>query len=57
MVIYINTVPHQANFLASLPGKKKTSARGFLHARPLLCLLVCFTLFLLASFYQKYKKI
>jgi hypothetical protein len=27
-VIYINTVPHQANFWAPLPGKKKTSARG-----------------------------
>jgi hypothetical protein len=40
-----------------LPGKKKTSARGVSHAHPLLCLLFCFTLFLLASFYQKYKKI
>jgi hypothetical protein len=50
-------VPHQANFLAPLPGKKKTSARGVLHAHPLLCLLFCFTLFLLASFYQKHKKL
>jgi hypothetical protein len=48
---------HQAVFLAPLPGKKKTSARGVSHAHPLLCLLFCFTLFLLASFYQKYKKI
>jgi hypothetical protein len=55
-VIYINTVPHQANFLAPLPGKKKTSARGVSHAHPLLCFKFCFTLFLLASFYQKYKK-
>jgi hypothetical protein len=55
-VIYINTVPHQANFLAPLPGKKKTSARGVLHAHPLLCFNFCFTLFLLASFYQKHKK-
>jgi hypothetical protein len=39
-----------------LPGKKKTSARGVSHAHPLLCLLLCFTLFLLASFYQKHKK-
>jgi hypothetical protein len=49
-VIYINTEPHQANFLALLPGKKKTSARGVplpgkkktsvrgvSHAHPLLC--------------------
>jgi hypothetical protein len=85
-VIYINTVPHQANFLAPLPGteeeeaptsttfshvnyapvanflaplpgKKKTSARGVLHAHPLLCFKFSFTLFLLASFYQKHKKI
>jgi hypothetical protein len=32
------------------------SARGVSHAHPLLCLLFCFTLFLLALFYQKYKK-
>jgi hypothetical protein len=48
--------PHQANFLAPLPGKKKTSARGVLHAHPLLCFKFCFTLFLLALFYQKHKK-
>jgi hypothetical protein len=52
-VIYINTVPHQANFLAPLPGKKKTSVRGVSHAHLLLCLLFCFTLFLLASFLSK----
>jgi hypothetical protein len=40
-----------------LPGKKKTSARGVQHAHPLLCFKFCFTLFLLASFYQKHKKI
>jgi hypothetical protein len=28
--------PHQAVFLAPLPGKKKTSARGVSHAHPLL---------------------
>jgi hypothetical protein len=44
-------------FLALLPGKKKISARGVLHAHPLLCLLLCFILFLLASFYQKHKKL
>jgi hypothetical protein len=52
---HVNLAP--ANFLALLPGKKKTSARGVSHAHPLLCLLFCFTLFLLASFYQKYKKL
>jgi hypothetical protein len=39
-----------------LPGKKKTSARRVSHAHPLLCFKFCFTLFLLASFYQKHKK-
>jgi hypothetical protein len=33
-----------------------TSARGVSHAHPLLCFEFCFTLFLLASFYQKPKK-
>jgi hypothetical protein len=57
-VIYINTAPQSSYFLAPLPGrKKKTSARGVLHAHPSLCFLCCYTLFLLASFYQKYKKI
>jgi hypothetical protein len=56
-VIYIiNTAP-PTSFLAPLPGKKKTSARGFSHAHPLLCFKFCFTLFLLASFYQKHKKL
>jgi hypothetical protein len=50
-----NTAP-SISFLTPLPGKKKTSARGVLHAHPLLCFKFCFTLFLLASFYQKYKK-
>jgi hypothetical protein len=40
-----------------LPGKKKTSPRRVLHAHPLLCFIFAFTLFLLASFYQKHKKI
>jgi hypothetical protein len=44
-------------FLAPLPGKKKNSTRGVLHAHPLLCFKFRFTLFLLASFYQKHKKI
>jgi hypothetical protein len=49
-VIYIiNTAP-PTSFLAPLPGKKKTSARGISHAHPLLCFKFCFTLFLLALF-------
>jgi hypothetical protein len=52
-----STWHHQRSFLAPLLGKKKTSARGVSHAHLLLCFLFCFTLFLLASFYQNYKKI
>jgi hypothetical protein len=44
------------SFLVPLSGKKNTSARGVLHAHPVLYFKFCFTLFLLASFYQKYKK-
>jgi hypothetical protein len=44
------------SFLAPLPGKKKTSARGVSHAHPLLCFKFCFSLFLLVSFYQKHTK-
>jgi hypothetical protein len=51
-VIYINTAP-STSFLASLPGRKKTSARGVSHAQSFTLLLICFILFLLASFYQK----
>jgi hypothetical protein len=42
MTFIINTVPHQGLFLAPLPGKKKTSARGVSHAHPLLCSKFCF---------------
>jgi hypothetical protein len=55
--LHPHTVPHQDSFLAPLLGKMKTSARGVLQAHPLLCFKFCFTLFLLASFYQKHKKI
>jgi hypothetical protein len=47
---------HQAILLAPLPERKKISARGVSHAQPFTLLLFCFILFLLASFYQKYKK-
>jgi hypothetical protein len=54
--LYQHTVPHQDSFLAPLPGKKKTSARGVSHAHPLLCFKFFFTLFLLASFLSKIQK-
>jgi hypothetical protein len=54
-VIYINTTP-LTSFLAPLPGRKKTFARGVSHAQSFTLFLFCFILFLLASFYQKYKK-
>jgi hypothetical protein len=57
MVIHINRTATSNNFLAPLPGKKKTSARGVSHAHPLLCFKFCFTLFLHALIYQKSKKI
>jgi hypothetical protein len=53
---YINTVP-PTSFLAPLPGRKKISARGVSYFQSFTLLLFCFILFLLASFYQKYKKI
>jgi hypothetical protein len=55
-----NWVPnmlYQAIFLALLPGRKKISARGVSRFQSFTLLLFCFTLFLLASFYQKYKKL
>jgi hypothetical protein len=54
-LFHVNLAPARL-FLAPLPGKKKTSAWGVSHAHPLLCFKFCFILFLLASFYQKYKK-
>jgi hypothetical protein len=48
---------YQAIFLAPLPRRKKISAREVYHSQSFTLLLFCFILFLLASFYQKYKKI
>jgi hypothetical protein len=45
-----------SSFLALLLGRKKTSARGVSHAQSFTLFLFCFILFLLASFYRKYKK-
>jgi hypothetical protein len=47
-----NTVP-STSFLAPLPGKKKTSARGVSHAHPLLCFKFAFTYFVLSKTQKK----
>jgi hypothetical protein len=52
---YINTTP-PTSFLAPLPGRKKISARRVSRFQSFTFLLFCFILFLLASFYQKYRK-
>jgi hypothetical protein len=49
--------PHQANFLAPLPGKKKTSARGVSHAHPLLCFSFALFYFCLHHFIKNAKKL
>jgi hypothetical protein len=41
-------VPHQGLFLAPLPGKKKTSARGVSHTHPLLCFSLVLLYFIFA---------
>jgi hypothetical protein len=53
--LHYHTPPHQAIFLALLPGKKKTSVRGVSHAHPLLCFKFCFTLFYLHRFIKNTK--
>jgi hypothetical protein len=54
--LHTYTMLQSSIFLAPLPGKKKTSARGVSHAHPLLYFKFCFTVFLLASFYIKNTK-
>jgi hypothetical protein len=44
-------------FLAPLPGKKKTSAWGVLHAHPLLCFSFALLYFCLHRFIKNTKKI
>jgi hypothetical protein len=44
-------------FLALLPGRKRISAREVSRFQSFTLLLFCFILFLLASFYKKYKKL
>jgi hypothetical protein len=55
----VPTTHYQAIFLAPLPGRKRISARGVSRFQSfyfVIILFIFFTLFLLASFYQKYKK-
>jgi hypothetical protein len=56
-VIYTSsTHPHQVFWCHCRGGRRRLLRGEFSHAHPLLCLLFYFTLFLLASFYQKPKK-
>jgi hypothetical protein len=48
---------YQAIFLSLLPGRKRISARGVSRFQSFTLLLLSFILFLLASFYEKYKKL
>jgi hypothetical protein len=50
-----STRPHQVFWLHRRGGRRLLRGE-FLHAHPLLCFKFCFTLFLLASFYQKTQK-
>jgi hypothetical protein len=54
-VIYINTAPQSSYFLAPLLGKKKISARGVLHAHPLLCFSFALLYFCLHRFIKNTK--
>jgi hypothetical protein len=49
--------PHQALFLAPLPGKKKISARGVSHAQSLLCFCFALLYFCLHHFTKNTKKL
>jgi hypothetical protein len=51
-------MPAIKSFLAPLPGRKKnTSARGVLHAHPLLCFIVLlYFIFTCIVLYQKHTK-
>jgi hypothetical protein len=53
---WVPTTYHQEFFLAPLPGRKKIYARRVSRFQSFTLLLFCFILFVLASFYQKYKK-
>jgi hypothetical protein len=47
---------HQATFSGAVAGEKEDFYKGSLARTIFTLFLFCFTLFLLVSFYQKYKK-
>jgi hypothetical protein len=49
--------PHQAFFLAPLPGRKKISARGVSHAQSFTLLFVLLYFTFACIFYRKHKKL
>jgi hypothetical protein len=55
-VIYINTA-QQSSFSGAVAGEKEDFCKGSFTRTSFTLFLFCFTLFLLASFYQKYKKL
>jgi hypothetical protein len=54
---WVVILPHQAIFLAPLPGKKKTSARGVSHTHPLLYFSFALLYFCLHLFIKNTKKL
>jgi hypothetical protein len=55
-IIYINTAPQSSNFSGAVAGEKEDFFKGSFVCTSFTLFLFCFTLFLLALFYQKYKK-
>jgi hypothetical protein len=55
-VIYIINTAHQASFLAPLPGREKTSARGVSHAQSFTLFLVLFYFIFSCIFLSKVQK-
>jgi hypothetical protein len=56
-VIYISIPSASSCFLAPLPGRKKTSARGVLNAHPLLCFSFALLYFYLHHFIKNTQKL
>jgi hypothetical protein len=54
---WVASTAESSIFLASLPGRKKISARGVSRFQSFTLLLFCLLYFCLHIFYQKYKKI
>jgi hypothetical protein len=57
MVIYINTAATSNNFFGTIAGEKEDFCKGSFARISFTLFKFCFTLLLLASFYQKHKKI